>query len=98
MGDDCLIHSTALIGYESQLGEQVEVGPGTVIGSEGYGFAQDAAGKSHRIPQTGKVVLEDRVRIGAHNCIDRAAFGADHSLRDSRAAFQPQRKADRDDS
>jgi UDP-3-O-[3-hydroxymyristoyl] glucosamine N-acyltransferase len=75
MGDDCLIHSTALIGYESQLGEQVEIGAGSVIGSEGYGFAQDAAGKSHRIPQTGKVVIEDRVRIGAHNCIDRAAFG-----------------------
>jgi len=75
MGDDCLIHSTALIGYESQLGEQVEIGPGTIVGSEGYGFAQDAAGKSHRIPQTGKVVIEDRVRIGAQNCIDRAAFG-----------------------
>ena len=75
MGDDCLIHSTALIGYECQLGDQVEIGPGSIIGSDGYGFAQDKVGKSHRIPQTGKVVIEDRVRIGAHNCIDRAAYG-----------------------
>jgi len=75
LGDDCLIHPTALIGYKSQLGDQVEIGPGSVIGSDGYGFAQDKAGKSYRIPQTGTVVIEDRVRIGSHNCIDRAAFG-----------------------
>ena len=75
LGDDCLIHATALIGYECRLGDQVEIGPGSVIGSDGYGFAQDKAGKSHRIPQTGKVVIDDRVRIGAHNCIDRAAYG-----------------------
>lgn len=76
LGDDCLIHATALIGYECRLGDQVEVGPGSVIGSDGYGFAQDEAGKSHCIPQTGNVVIEDRVRIGAQNCIDRAAYGA----------------------
>ena len=75
LGADCLLHIAALIGCGSQLGNQVEIGPGSVVGSEGYGFAQDKAGKSHRIPQTGNVVLEDRVRIGAHNCIDRAAFG-----------------------
>lgn len=75
LGDDCLIHATALIGYECKLGDQVEIGPGSIIGSDGYGFAQDEAGKSHYIPQTGKVLIEDRVRIGAQNCIDRAAYG-----------------------
>jgi UDP-3-O-[3-hydroxymyristoyl] glucosamine N-acyltransferase len=75
LGNDCLILPLALIGHHCRLGNDVEIGPGTIIGSEGYGFAQDAAGKSHRIPQTGTVVIEDRARIGAQNCIDRAAYG-----------------------
>jgi UDP-3-O-[3-hydroxymyristoyl] glucosamine N-acyltransferase len=75
LGEDCLILALALIGHHCRLGNDVEIGPGTIIGSEGYGFAQDPAGKSYRIPQTGSVVIEDRVRIGAQNCIDRAAYG-----------------------
>ena len=75
LGDDCLIHALALIGHDCHLGNQVEIGPGSMIGSDGYGFAQDQAGKSHRIPQTGTVAIEDRVSIGAQNCIDRAAYG-----------------------
>jgi UDP-3-O-[3-hydroxymyristoyl] glucosamine N-acyltransferase len=47
---------------------------GAVIGSEGYGFAQDQWGKSHPIPQTGNGVPGDRVRIGANCCIDRPAY------------------------
>ncbi len=74
MGNDCLIHPLALIGYGCQLGNEVSVGSGTIIGSEGYSFAQDGNGKSHFIPQTGIVVLEDRVRLGANNCVDRAAY------------------------
>lgn len=76
LGDDCLLHPAAVIGFGCQLGQEVEIGAGSIIGSEGYGFAQDSRGKSHRIPQTGTVILEDRVRVGANNCIDRAAYGA----------------------
>lgn len=76
LGDDCLVHPAAVIGYGCELGHQVEIGAGTVIGSDGYGFAQDSAGRSQRLPQTGTVVIGDRVRIGANNCIDRAAYGA----------------------
>jgi UDP-3-O-[3-hydroxymyristoyl] glucosamine N-acyltransferase len=75
IGDDCIIGPAALIGYGCRLGNQVDVGPGSVIGSEGFGFAQDAQRRSHRIPQTGIVVIGDRVRIGANNCIDRATYG-----------------------
>jgi len=46
-----------------------------VIGAEGYGFAQDERGRSHRIPQLGRVVIEDRVSVGAGSCIDRATYG-----------------------
>ncbi|MGI9304200.1 MAG: UDP-3-O-(3-hydroxymyristoyl)glucosamine N-acyltransferase, partial [Gammaproteobacteria bacterium] len=75
LGDTCVVHPNAVVGYDCRLGDEVEIGAGSVIGSEGFGFAQDDAGKSHKIPQTGIVVIEDRVRIGACNCIDRATYG-----------------------
>ncbi|MCP4292640.1 MAG: UDP-3-O-(3-hydroxymyristoyl)glucosamine N-acyltransferase [bacterium] len=74
MGDRCIIHPNATIGYNGELGDEVVVHSGSVIGGEGFGLAQDSKGKSYRIPQTGNVVLEDRVEVGAGNCIDRAAF------------------------
>lgn len=75
IGDDSVIHPRAVIGYSCRLGREVVVGSGAVIGSDGYGFAQDAKRKSHPIPQTGVVVIGDRVRIGANCCIDRATYG-----------------------
>jgi UDP-3-O-[3-hydroxymyristoyl] glucosamine N-acyltransferase len=70
-----IIHPNVVIGYNCQIGSEVVIESGSVIGSEGFGFAQDQARKSHTIPQTGIVVIEDRVRVGANCCIDRAAYG-----------------------
>ncbi len=78
IGSDSVIHPNAVIGYGCVVGNEVTVGSCTVVGSEGYGFAQDARGKSHPIPQTGNVVLEDRVRLGANCSVDRATY---HSTR-----------------
>ena len=74
IGDDTIVHPSVVIGYGCRIGRQVEIGSGSVIGSEGFGFAQDAGRRSHPIPQTGIVVIGDRVRIGANNCIDRATY------------------------
>ena len=74
IGNDTIIHPGVVVGYGCQLGNEVVVNSGSVIGSEGYGFAQDSKRKSYPIPQTGIVVIEDRVRVGANNCIDRAAY------------------------
>lgn len=74
LGDDCVVYSNAVIGYSCILGNRVFIKTGTVIGSEGFGFAQGADKKYHRIPQTGIVVLEDDVHVGANCCIDRAAY------------------------
>jgi UDP-3-O-[3-hydroxymyristoyl] glucosamine N-acyltransferase len=74
IGDNTILHPLVVIGYGCKIGNEVVVGSGSVIGSEGYGFAQDAKRKSYPIPQTGIVVIEDRVRVGANNCIDRAAY------------------------
>lgn len=74
LGDDTIVHPNAVVGYACRLGNEVVVGAGSVIGSEGFGFAQDAQRRSHPIPQTGIVVIGDRVRIGANNTIDRATY------------------------
>lgn len=74
IGERSTIHPNVTIGFGTQIGSDVTIESGTVIGSAGFGFAQDAKRKSHFIPQTGIVVIEDRVRIGAGCCIDRAAY------------------------
>lgn len=75
VGADCIFHPNSVIGYNCKIGNEVEIGAGTVIGSEGYGFAQDKFGKSYKVPQTGNVIIEDRVQLGACNTIDRATYG-----------------------
>ena len=56
-----------------QIGKQVILNAGVVVGSEGYGFDQ-GDGSHQKIPHLGKVVIEDNVEIGANTCIDRARF------------------------
>lgn len=75
VGERCLIHPNSVVGYGCRLGNEVDLGAGTVVGGEGYGFAQDAKRKSYPIPQTGIVVLGDRVRVGVNCAIDRATYG-----------------------
>jgi UDP-3-O-[3-hydroxymyristoyl] glucosamine N-acyltransferase len=74
IGNDTVVHPNAVIGYGCTVGNEAVIGAGSIVGSEGYGFAQDQQRKSHPIPQTGIVVLGDRVRLGANCCIDRAAY------------------------
>lgn len=54
------------------VGDRVAIYPGARIGQDGFGFAMDANGHV-RIPQTGRVVIEDDVEIGANATIDRGA-------------------------
>ena len=70
IGDHSTIHPLVYIGVHARLGQQVVIHPNTTLGSEGYGFATDDNGNHFRIPQTGSVVLADRVEIGANCAID----------------------------
>jgi len=74
IGDDSIIHPHVVVGWGCEIGARVFLKAGCVIGSEGYGFAQDAQRKSHRIPQQGNVVIESDCVIGANCCIDRATY------------------------
>jgi UDP-3-O-[3-hydroxymyristoyl] glucosamine N-acyltransferase len=57
-----------------RLGRRVIVHAGAVLGADGFGFAFDGA-QHRKIPQTGGVLIEDDVEIGANTAIDRATFG-----------------------
>ena len=75
IGDDCLLHSGVHIREGCRIGQRVILQNGSVIGSDGFGFARDAAGRYHKIPQVGVVVLEDDVEIQANTTVDRAPLG-----------------------
>ncbi|HWI41344.1 MAG TPA: UDP-3-O-(3-hydroxymyristoyl)glucosamine N-acyltransferase [Verrucomicrobiae bacterium] len=74
VGDDTVLHANVSIRERCRVGSRVIIHNGTVIGSDGFGYAFD--GKGHfKIPQVGIVVVEDDVEIGANTTIDRAALG-----------------------
>lgn len=75
IGEDCLIHPRATILERCRLGSRVIIHSGVVIGSDGFGFAQDEEGRHVKIPQVGIVQIDDDVEIGANCTIDRATFG-----------------------
>ena len=75
IGADSVIHSGVSIREGSELGERVVVHNNAVVGSDGFGYAKDEEKRWLKIPQTGIVVIEDDVEIGAGTTIDRASVG-----------------------
>ena len=84
IGDDFLAHSHVTVREFCEIGDRVIVQNGAVIGSDGYGFAQQKDGSHYKIVQSGKVVIEDDVEIQANSCIDRAAVGETRIQRGSK--------------
>jgi len=74
MGDDCIVYANAVIYDGCEIGNRVIIHANAVIGEDGYGFATHK-GEHHKIPQIGRVVLEDDVEIGACCTIERATLG-----------------------
>ncbi len=74
VGAGCEIHSRVVIEDRCRVGDRCIIHSGTVVGSDGFGFAT-VDGVHHKVPQVGIVVIEDDVEIGANVCIDRAAIG-----------------------
>ena len=75
MGRNCLLHAHAVVREGCKLGDEVILQNGAVVGSDGFGFAKEEGGTWHKIPQTGAVLLGDRVEIQTNSCIDRASIG-----------------------
>jgi UDP-3-O-[3-hydroxymyristoyl] glucosamine N-acyltransferase len=74
IGDDVLIYPNVTVLERCRIGNRVIIHAGSVIGSDGYGFAPDGD-KYYKIPQKGIVQIDDDVEIGACNTIDRATLG-----------------------
>ncbi len=75
VGDDAVLHSHVIVREDCRIGNRVTLQNGVVVGSDGFGFAPTRDGTFYKICQTGRVVIEDDVEIGANTTIDRAAVG-----------------------
>ncbi len=75
IGDNCVFFAGVRIYSETEIGNHVTIHSGTIIGSDGFGFAPLEDGSFSKIPQIGNVVIEDYVEIGSCSTIDRATLG-----------------------
>jgi len=75
IGNEVTLHAHVTLYQDTLIGNNVTVHAGTVIGTDGFGYAPDEKGRHNKIQQIGRVVIEDDVEIGANSCIDRATFG-----------------------
>ncbi|MBQ2435339.1 MAG: UDP-3-O-(3-hydroxymyristoyl)glucosamine N-acyltransferase [Bacteroidaceae bacterium] len=75
VGNDCLLYNGVTIYHDCKVGNRCILHAGSVVGSDGFGFAPGTNGYD-KIPQIGIAILEDDVEIGANTCIDRATMGA----------------------
>lgn len=76
IGNDSIIHPGVKIYQDCVIGKQVVIHAGTVIGSDGFGFAPQPDGSFRKVPQIGNVIIEDNVEVGANATIDRATIGS----------------------
>ncbi|MBM4166234.1 MAG: UDP-3-O-(3-hydroxymyristoyl)glucosamine N-acyltransferase [Ignavibacteria bacterium] len=75
IGEQSYLYSNISIREKTEIGKRVILHSGTVIGSDGFGFVPNEDGSLKKIPQVGRVVIEDDVEIGANCAIDRATLG-----------------------
>jgi UDP-3-O-[3-hydroxymyristoyl] glucosamine N-acyltransferase len=74
IGDNTVIYPNVSIYRDCKVGNDCIIHAGTVIGSDGFGFAHTKEGKYIKIYQNGNVVIGNDVEIGANCSIDRAVF------------------------
>ncbi len=73
VGKGSLIHANVTIYHDCHIGERAVIHSGTVIGADGFGFANEK-GKWVKIHQLGRVIVGNDVEIGANTSIDRGAI------------------------
>ena len=76
IGRGTVIYAGVRIYRDTHIGADCIVHAGAVLGADGFGFAPQADGSYKKIPQTGNVVLEDCVEIGANTTVDRSTMGS----------------------
>jgi UDP-3-O-[3-hydroxymyristoyl] glucosamine N-acyltransferase len=75
IGQKFFAHAHSVVREYCQLGDNVILQNGVVIGADGFGFAKDNQGNWYKILQSGPTILEDEVEVQANACVDRASIG-----------------------
>lgn len=76
IGDDSILFAGVRVYSETQIGNGCTIHSGSIIGSDGFGYAPNEEGVYSKVPQIGNVILEDNVDVGACTTIDRATLGS----------------------
>ena len=76
IGDQVTLFAGAKVYSETIIGSHCTIHSGAILGADGFGFAPNESGEYSKVPQTGNVILEDHVDIGAGTTIDRATLGS----------------------
>ncbi len=76
IGDNSVLFSGAKVYSDCIIGESVYIHSGAIVGADGFGFTPNEKGEYSKVPQTGNVIIEDYVDIGAGTTIDRATLGS----------------------
>jgi UDP-3-O-[3-hydroxymyristoyl] glucosamine N-acyltransferase len=76
IGEGSTIYNGVKVYHDCVIGRDCIIHAGSVIGSDGFGFAPQSDNDFKKIPQIGNVILEERVEIGANTVIDRATMGS----------------------
>jgi UDP-3-O-[3-hydroxymyristoyl] glucosamine N-acyltransferase len=75
-GSHFFAHAHAVVRENCELGDNVTLENGAIVGADGFGFSKNDQGHWEKIPQSGPVRIGDRVDVQANACIDRATVGA----------------------
>ena len=75
IGEDCELHPNVTVYPGTRLAHRVIVHAGSVLGSDGFGYARDPkTGRYEKFPQIGRLEIDDDVEIGANSTVDRGAL------------------------
>jgi UDP-3-O-[3-hydroxymyristoyl] glucosamine N-acyltransferase len=80
IGNNTILYPQVKVYSGTRIGNNCEIHAGTVIGSDGFGFAPQEDGTYKAIPQLGNVIIEDNVSIGANTVIDCATLAGDSTI------------------
>lgn len=73
---NCVVFAGAKIYSETVIGSNCVIHSGVIVGADGFGFTPNEQGEFVKVPQTGNVIIEDNVDVGAGTTIDRATLGS----------------------
>ncbi|KAA1242768.1 UDP-3-O-(3-hydroxymyristoyl)glucosamine N-acyltransferase [Aquimarina sp. RZ0] len=76
IGDNVIVFAGAKIYSESIIGDYCVIHSGAIVGADGFGFTPNKKGEYSKVPQTGNVIIESHVDVGAGTTIDRATLGS----------------------